>query len=99
VWLVRNRDGRVVTWQWMRDNWDWITKTFGGDKSYDDFPRYAATSLVTRQQLSEYHAFFKPMQNEPALARVISLGINEIEARVSLLERDTTAVRDALAQL
>jgi aminopeptidase N len=99
VWTIRNRDGREVAWQWVQDNWGWIKKTFGGDKSYDDFPRYSALGLVTRKQLEEYKTFFTPMQDEPALKRVIAMGISEIEGRVELIERDSAAVHEALAQL
>jgi len=93
VWLLRNRDGRTLAWQWLRDNWQWIKKTFGGDKSY------GASALVTRTQLQEYREFFMPLQREPALNRVITIGIGEIEGRVELIERDSQAVRDSLAKL
>lgn len=96
VWLIRNREGRELAWSWVRDNWPWIKKTFGGDKSYDDYPRYSASGLVTKKQLKEYREFFTPLQNEPALARVIAIGIKEIEGRVELIERDGPAVCDAL---
>jgi len=99
VWLIRNRDGRDLAWNWVRDNWKWIETTFGSDKSYDDFPRYAAGALITREQLEQYETFFAPLKNEPALARVIAIGIAEIEGRVELIERDASAVRDALAKL
>ena len=99
VWTIRNRYGRDVAWQWVQDNWAWIKKTFGGDKSYDDFPRYSALGLMTRTQLEEYKVFFAPMQNEPALKRVIAMGISEIEGRVELIERDTAAVRETLIKL
>jgi len=99
VWTLRNRDGRTLTWQWLRSNWAWIEKTFGGDKSYDYFPRYAAGALITREQLDEYREFFTPMQNNPALSRVITIGIGEIEGRIALIERDSAAVRAALAKL
>ncbi|MNX05824.1 Aminopeptidase N [compost metagenome] len=99
VWLLRNRDGRSLTWQWLRDNWTWIEQTFAGDKSYDDYPRYSAGVLSTKAQLEEYRAFFTPLSTVPALTRVIAIGIVEIEGRVSLIERDSQAVRDALASL
>lgn len=99
VWTIRGREGRPLAWQWLQDNWQWIEETFSGDKSYDDFPRYAANSLVTRQQLEEYRAFFGPMQHIAALSRVITMGVSEIEGRVELIERDAPAVRNALAKL
>lgn len=99
VYLIRGKDSRVYAWQWIRDNWDWVEKTFKGDKSYDDFPRYSASGLVTREQLQEYKAFFEPMVSVPALARTITMGISEIEGRVALIERDKQAVQQALLAL
>jgi aminopeptidase N len=99
VWLLRNRDGRSLAWQWLRDNWTWIEKTFAGDKSYDDYPRYSANSLTTRKHLQEYRDFFTPKQSIPALSRVISMGIGELKGRVELIERDKDAVCQALRDL
>lgn len=99
VWIIRGREGRPLAWQWLQNNWTWIEKTFSGDKSYDDFPRYAASSLATRDQLDEYKRFFSPMQHVAALSRVITMGVSEIEGRVELIERDKDAVRRALAEL
>ena len=99
VYLLHNKHGRELTWQWIRDNWNWIDKTFGDDKSYDDYPRYAANTLQTRKQLDEYREFFTPMQPNPALQRVIEIGINEISDRVELIERDSENVKKALLNL
>lgn len=96
VYLIRNRYSRAKTWQWMQDNWQWIETTFGGDKSYDDFPRYAATGLMTAAQLEEYIAFFTPLKRQKSLQRVIEMGIREIKARVELIESDGPAVKAAL---
>jgi aminopeptidase N len=97
--VIYNRDGRALGWLWLKTNWDWIKSTFSGDKSYDDFPRIAANALITSEQLSDYKTFFAPMRSEPALTRVIDLGITEIESRVNLIERDQAAVKKALAEL
>jgi aminopeptidase N len=99
VYLIRNKYARDAAWQWTKDNWGWIEETFGGDKSFDDFPRYAASGLVTREQLEDYKAFFIPKMEIPALKRVIQLGIGEIEGRVTLIERDQAEVRQALLEL
>jgi len=99
VYLVRGRESRTQAWQWMRDNWQWIEQTFGGDKSYDDYPRYSAGGLTTPQQLDEYKEFFIPKQDIPVLTRAIQLGIGEIEGKVELIARDQPAVIAALKQL
>ena len=96
VYLIRGKDSRNLAWQWIRDNWNWVEATFAGDKSYDDFPRYSASGLTTRQQLDEYRDFFGPMIGVPALKRTITMGISEIEGRVELIERDKDAVQKAL---
>lgn len=99
VYLIRGRESRALAWQWLRDNWDWIIETFSGDKSYDDYPRYSASALVTHKQLIEYREFFEPKMDIPALTRAIAVGSSEIEGRVELIERDGDAVRKALDQL
>jgi aminopeptidase N len=99
IWTIRNRYGRELAWKWLQNEWEWIAKTFGSDKSYDYFPRHAAGALMTAEQLEEYKQFFVPLQGEPALTRVITLGIAELEGRIDLLARDTEAVRQALGKL
>ena len=99
AYLIRNKYARDQTWQWIRDNWDWIDTTFVGDKSYDDYPRYVAMTLITQKQLDEYRKFFEPKMSDPALKRVIEMGINEISDRVNLIKRDGPAVRTALLNL
>ena len=99
IYLLRNVHTRTIAWQWLRDNWNWIVKTFGGDKSFDEFPRYAASGLMTDQQLTEYKDFFGPMSDDPSLKRTIAMGISEIEGRLDLLARDGDAVRNKLKSL
>ena len=99
VYLVRSRHAKSASWQWLQDNWQWVKKTYGGDKSYDDFVRYSAGALSTPEQLAEYIAFFTPLKSEVALQRVIELGISEIRARVGLIEQQHTAVHERLRNL
>ncbi len=99
VYTMRNRYAREMTWQWIRDNWEWIKKKFFGSMSYDDYPRYAASALVNKKQLDEYIEFFTPKKSEPVLTRAIEIGINEIRNRVDIIERDGKAVKQALKNL
>ncbi len=99
VWLLRNRYSRDMMWQWTRDNWDWMAKTFKGDSHYDMLPRYVASSLRSQAQLEEFEAFFKPLEKEVSLARNISIGRTELEGVVALIETDGPRVREALRNL
>ena len=96
VYLIRTRENRQIAWNWLKENWAWVEEKFGEDKSYDDFIRYAATALLTTDELDDFRQFFEPMENIPALARTIKLGITEISARVELIERDKEAVISSL---
>lgn len=96
VYLIRTRESRQIAWNWLKKNWAWVEDTFGEDKSYDDFIRYAATALLTTNELNDFRQFFEPMMDIPALARTIKLGITEISARVELIKRDKEAVISAL---
>lgn len=99
IYLQSNRNARERTWQWLRDNWAWIDKTFGTDKSYDYYPRYAGQLLLTRKQLQEYEEFFTPMLDNVGLKRVIEMGITDLEGRVELIETNQAAVCARLLEL
>jgi len=96
VYLIRGKDSRIKTWQWVRDNWQWIDETFGSGMSYDMFPQYTASALSNKQLLAEYKKFFEPKKSIPALSRAITMGVSEIEGRIELIERDGPAVIAAL---
>ena len=96
VYLIRTRESRQIAWNWLKENWAWVEDAFGKDKSYDDFIRYAATTLLTTDELNDFRQFFEPMMDIPALTRTIKLGITEISARVELIKRDKEAVISAL---
>lgn len=98
VYLLRNRHGRALTWQWLKDNWDWIVQHFGGSKTYDDFARYSASFLSTEELLKEYTDFFGPKQDDPALKRAIAIGIEEIRARAAWRKRDEAKVAQWLKE-
>ncbi len=96
AYLLRSRHAQEQAWDWMRKNWEWIEKNFSGDKSYDYFPRYAASALNTRKRLDEYVKFFGPYKSHPALGRNVAMGAEELSTRIEWLERDTELVRKYL---
>ena len=99
AYLVRGKYSRTLAWQWLQDNWDWVEKSFAGDKTIDSFPRYTANALRTAEELTDYRDFFAPQKTNPALTRVITIVESEIEGRVAHIEHEKEAVIEALDDL
>jgi aminopeptidase N len=93
VYLLRNRYVRATAWEWMVTNWKWLEDTFQNDKSYDYLPRYAASCVNTREYQQKFRELFESKQDQLLLKRNIELGFEEIETRVSWLERDLESVQ------
>jgi len=74
-------------------NWQWIVATYAHDKSYDNFPRYAASICNTPAWARKYADFFGPKEGEIALKRNIQIGLAEIDTRVRWLQRDLPAMQ------
>lgn len=96
VYLIRNVHARQATWDWMVSNWGWIEQKFKSDKSYDNFVRYAASTLQGDIWLQRFVDFFGPKKEQVALRRVIEIGINDIRARTDFLNRDAATLRQYL---
>lgn len=88
IYLLRNRYTRDVAWQWMVDEWAWLEETFKDDMHYDYLPRYAATVVNTRDYEKKYHDLFESKLDQPMLKRNITIGYEEITARLYWLSRD-----------
>jgi aminopeptidase N len=91
LYLFRNPRVKAKVFSWMEENWDYIRK-ISGDKSLDDYPRYTAASIRTEEEFEKYCKFFEPKENDPALARAIMIGKNEILARLALIKKDREEV-------
>lgn len=94
--LLASPYARSKTWEWMRDQWDWIASIFQGDLAFDSFPMFAGRYLTTRDQLREFREFFKPWADDPALKRAIALGAKELEANVAFIQHNQQALIDYL---
>ncbi len=92
AYLLHNKFSQEKAWNWIRTEWKWITKTFCSDKSYMDYPKFAANTLSNRKQYQEYREFFEPLQDNPILNRVIKIGIKELADRLDIVEKDQDEV-------
>ena len=98
LYLYRNPKVSAKVFEWLTNNWEYVKK-ISGDKSLDNYPRYMANSIKTKEEFKKYCEFFEPLAREPALARAIEMGKNEISARLELIEKDKAAVIQELKDL
>ncbi|WP_156286642.1 M1 family metallopeptidase [Oceanivirga salmonicida] len=97
--FLSNSYSQEIFWNWSRNNWEWIKKTLGGDMSFDKFVIYPASYFKSQKALKEYKEFFEPQLSDMALSRCISMGINEIEARVSLIEKEKECIGKTILEM
>ncbi len=93
IYLLRNRYVRDTAWDWMVAEWPWLQETFSNDKTYDYLPRYAATVVNTREYEKKYHDLFDSKLDQPMLKRNITIGFEEITARLTWLDRDIPPIQ------
>lgn len=96
--LLINHDGQQAAWNWLRDEWQWLNDTVGGDMEFATFITVTAGVFHTPERLNEFKAFFEPKINTPGLTREIKMDIKIVESKVALIEKEQTAVNRAITQ-
>ena len=95
IYLFRNPKTKVRAFDYLVSDWDEIAKV-AGDKSLDNYPRYMANTIRTKEEEKRYVDFFTPKLDNPALTRAIEIGENEIKATLKLIDTDAEAVKKAV---
>ncbi|WP_137596997.1 M1 family metallopeptidase [Paucilactobacillus kaifaensis] len=94
--VLANNDGQQAAWDWIRNDWQWLENTVGGDMEFTTYITVIAGIFRTPTRLAEFKAFFEPKVNTPGLTREITMDIKVIESRVDLIESEKQAVNDAI---
>lgn len=98
VYLLRNFKARAKTFAWIYAHWDYIV-AMNGEKSVEDYPRCMASYINNRKDAQEFYNFFAAMENDPVLKRTLALAKVSIEAKLSLIKRESSAVHEKLKTL
>lgn len=96
--LLANHYGQQAAWDWIREDWDWLDKTVGGDMEFATFITVTIGVFHTPERLKEFKEFFEPKVNVPLLSREIKMDIKVIEGKVNLIEDEKDAVNSAVAK-
>ena len=59
-----NRYAKQATWEWVKDNWDWLDKNLGSELSFYMMPRFVAGAFSRLEFLKEFNDFFDKHMSE-----------------------------------
>ena len=94
--VLANNAGQQAAWDWIRNDWDWLEKTVGGDMEFATYITVTANVFHTPTRLTEFKQFFEPKIDTPGLTREITMDISVIESKVKLIQAEKNAVIQAL---
>ncbi len=94
--VLANDKGQQVAWDWIRNDWQWLEDTVGGDMEFTTYITVITGIFKTAERLAEFKAFFEPKLNTPGLTREIKMDIRVIETRVALINSEKAAVNEAV---
>lgn len=97
--VLANEDGQQAAWDWIRNDWQWLEDTVGGDMEFTTYITVTAGIFQTPERLAEFKAFFEPKLNTPGLTREITMDTKVIESRVALIEAEKDSVNTAVAKV
>ncbi|WP_288529641.1 M1 family metallopeptidase [uncultured Secundilactobacillus sp.] len=94
--VLANDKGQQAAWDWIRNDWQWLEDTVGGDMEFTTYITVITGIFKTAERLAEFKAFFEPKLNTPGLTREIKMDIRVIETRVALINSEKAAVNEAV---
>ena len=94
--ILVNHKGEQAAWDWIREDWDWLDKTVGGDMEFATYVQVISRVFRTEARLKEFKEFFEPKLNVQLLNREIKMDTKVIETRVELIKDEQDAVNKAV---
>lgn len=98
IYLFRNHRTRARVLDWLINHWSYVEQ-LTGEKSIEDYPRYAAALIRTPEEAEKFYAFFDTKADVPVLKRALQMAHIEIDARLQLIATDAAAVQQKLKTL
>ena len=98
LYAKRNHKASDKALDWLINNWQYVEK-ITGEKSLEDYPRYAASTIKTRAEADKFFVFFDQFKDNPVLARALVVAKTEVEAKINLIEQDQPAVYAKINQI
>lgn len=88
AYSLMNRHAKERTWQWLKDNWQWLDEKLGTDLSFYRMPLYVARVFSRADIKRDYEAFFDARMT-PGLERSYKQGLEMLDWQTRWRERDS----------
>ena len=93
--LLANQRTREKTFVWLYANWDYLVRLVDG-KSLDTYLKLMARFVRTEKARAGFEKFANRFENDPALARIIKIGLYEIENQLNLITKNQSKLHQKL---
>lgn len=97
--VLANPAGQQLAWDWIRQEWDWLDATVGGDMEFATFITVTSAVFHTPARAAEFKEFFAPKVNTAGLTREIQMDLKVVATKAAHVTAEATAVKDALAKV
>ena len=85
--LLANQRTREKTFAWLYANWDYLVKLVDG-KSLDTYLKLMARFVRNEETRADFEKFAARFEKDPALSRIIKIGLYEIENQLNLITKN-----------
>ena len=93
--LLANQRTREKTFAWLYANWDYLVKLVDG-KSLDTYLKLMARFVRNEETRADFEKFATRFENDPALSRIIKIGLYEIENQLNLITKNQQILHQKL---
>lgn len=92
AYSLMNRHAKEKTWQWLKDNWQWLDEKLGTDLSFYRMPLYVARVFSREDIRQDYEQFFSAHMTA-GLERSYKQGVEMLDWQTRWRERDGERLR------
>lgn len=94
--VANNPLGRVLAWEFFKDNWSELMNRYEGGFLLSRLVKYTTENFASEERAQEIEQFFKEHKS-PGTERTVSQSLESIRRNAAWLKRDTEAIRQFLS--
>ncbi|KAL5786402.1 hypothetical protein ACOSQ2_008794 [Xanthoceras sorbifolium] len=98
--LFVSREGRETAWKWLKDNWEYISKTWGSGFLITRFVSAVVSPFASLEKAEEVEEFFAS-RSKPSIARTLKQSIERVHINAKWVQsiQNEEHLADAVKEL